>query len=155
MCIRDSAYKRLLINPIEGHKTRYKQLVRSYKNLCFKREEAERKRIHESIPNEAHMAKHSKTLLGSIQPKLGTLQTDDGNNTEVGKETFDELMTKHYPSHTAAKYPNHDNGKIIKLTDLMEMYTDWITKDRVTKALTGFKAKKSPGPDGILSLIHI
>ena len=81
-------------------------------------------------------------LLGSIQPKLGTLQTDMGTNKEVGKETFDELMTKHYPSHTAAKDPNHDNGKTIKLAELMGMYNDWINKDRVSKALTGFKAKK-------------
>ena len=144
-----NAYKRLLINPIEGHKTRYKKLIRSYKNLCFKRKEAERKCIRESIPNEAQIAKHSKTLLGSIQPKLGTLTKDDGTNTEIGKANFDELMSKHYPSHTAAKYPNYDNGKVIKLTRLMEMYNDWINKDRVTKALSGFKAKKSPGPDGI------
>ena len=87
------------------------------------------------------MAKHSKMLLGSIQPKLGTLQTDSGKNTEVGKETFDELMNKHYPSHTAAKYPNHDNGKTVKLAELMGLYNDWINKDRVSKALTGFKAK--------------
>ena len=59
-----NAYKRLLINPIEGHKTRYKKLLRSYKNLWFKRKEAERKRINESIPDEAQMAKHSKMLLG-------------------------------------------------------------------------------------------
>ena len=65
------------------------------------------------------MAKHSKRLLGSIQPKLGTLQTDSGTSTEVGKETFDELLTKHYPSHTASKYSNHDNGKVVKLTELM------------------------------------
>ena len=90
------------------------------------------------------MAKHTKALLGSIQPKLSTLQTDNGKNTEVGKETFDELMTKHYPSHTAAKNPNHDKSKFIKLTELMGRYNDWINKDRVSKALTGFKAKKSP-----------
>ena len=99
------------------------------------------------------MAKHSKTLLGSIQPKLGTLQKDDGTNTEVGKETFDELMSKHYPSHTAAKYPNYNNGKVMKLTDLMGLYNDWINKDRLSKALTRFKAKKSPGPDGIKPII--
>ena len=32
-------------------------------------------------------------------------------NTEVGKDTFDELMSKHYPSHTAAKYPSYNPGK--------------------------------------------
>ena len=95
------------------------------------------------------MAKHSKTLLGSIQPKLGTLQTDTGNNTEVGKETFDELMTKHYPSHTAAKDPNHDNGKVIKLTELMGMYNDWINKDRVSKALLALKQKNHPAQMGL------
>ena len=60
-----------------------------------------------------------------VQPKLGTLQTDNGTNTEVGKETFDELMIKHYPSHTAAKDPNHDNSKVLKLTELMGRYNDW------------------------------
>ena len=99
------------------------------------------------------MAKHSKTLLGSIQPKLGTLQKDNGTNTEVGKETFDELMSRHYPNHTAAKFPNHANGKTVKLSELMGMYNDWINIDRIIKALTGFKAKKSPGPDGIKPII--
>ena len=35
----------------------------------------------------------------------------------------------------------------------MGRYNDWINKDRVSKALTGFKAKKSPGPDGIKPII--
>ena len=35
----------------------------------------------------------------------------------------------------------------------MGLYNDWINKDRVSKALTGFKAKKSPGPDGIKPII--
>ena len=31
-----NAYKRLPINPIEGHKTRYKKLLRSYKTFASK-----------------------------------------------------------------------------------------------------------------------
>ena len=81
------------------------------------------------------------------------MQTDNGTNTEVGKETFEEIMTKHYPSHTAAKYPHYNKDKVIKLTELMGMYNEWLNKDRVSKALTGFKAKKSPGPDGIKPII--
>ena len=78
-------------------------MLRSYKNLFFKRKEEDRKRINESIPNEEEMAKHAKRTLGTIQPKLGTLETQQGIHTEVGEATFQKLMTTHYPNHTKAK----------------------------------------------------
>ena len=137
-----NSYKRYITNPIEGNKTRYKKLLRSYKNLCFKRKEDDRKRINESIPNEAAMAKHAKRLLGTIQPKLGTLETAQGTHTEVGEETFQELMTTHYPNHTKAKITQYREDRRTKLAELVNMYNDWINIHRVTKALG-------------LSLIHI
>ena len=98
------------------------------------------------------MAKHTKTLLGSIQPKLGTLQSTDGTNTEVGQETFNELMNSHYPSHTHAKGTQYTN-KSTSLNALASQHNEWINTGRVSKALCSFQAKKSPGPDGIKPII--
>ena len=62
-------------------------------------------------------------------------------------------MFKHYPSHTAAKNTSYNRDKSISLVELMDRYNDWINTSRVTKALTGFKAKISPGLDGIKPII--
>ena len=83
------------------------------------------------------MAKHSKKILGSIQPKLGTLINDEGNSTEVGEETFNEMMNKHYPSHTKAKDTTYNEEKHISLSELSTLYNDWINSSRVSKALCG------------------
>ena len=67
-------YKKTLIDPIQGNINAYKKKLRQYRNLCFKTKEQERKRINESVPNEEAMAKHTKKILGEVQPRLGTLQ---------------------------------------------------------------------------------
>ena len=122
-----------------------KKLLRSYKNLCFKRKEEDRKRINESVPNEEEMSKHAKKILGTIQPKIGTLENAHVKNTEVGEETFHELMTAHYPSHTKAKLTQYREENNIKLVDLMQKYNEWINAHRVTKALGSFQAKNHLG----------
>ena len=77
------------------------------------------------------MAKHAKKLIGSKQPKLGTLETNEGTNTDVGEETFNELMNKHYPTHTKAKLTTHNKNNQVILTELMTMYKNWINTNRV------------------------
>ena len=44
------------------------------------------------------MAKKIKNLTTNIQPKVTTLKLDNGNYTEIGKETCIELMAKHFPT---------------------------------------------------------
>ena len=92
-------------------------------------------------------------MLGTVQPKLGTLETNQGAHTEVGEETFQELMSTHYPSHTQAKVTQYREENTITLVELIHKYNDWINTHRVTKALGGFQAEKSPGPDGIKPII--
>ena len=99
------------------------------------------------------MAKHAKKLLGSIQPKLGTLEKANGKSTDVGEDTFQELMDVHYPSHTTAKETQYNTENTISLEVLMGRYKEWINVDLIRSALCGFKSKKSPGPDEIRRII--
>ena len=95
------------------------------------------------------MAKHAKKLSNTLQPKLRTLERADGTNTEVGEDTFNELMNSHLPNHRKAKHTTYNRSNKIKLTELHEACKGWINNDRIKLSLKGFQAKKSPGPDGI------
>ena len=58
------------------------------------------------------MAKKIKNLTTSIQPKVTTLKLSSGQYTEIGKETCEEMMAKHFPTHTPKTNPeyNHKTG---------------------------------------------
>ena len=82
-------------------------------------------RINECVPNEEEMAKHSKKLLGTVQPKLGTLgilEKSNGSNKEVGEDTFNEMMSAHYPDDLKAKKNTYDQDYFTTLTVLASKY---------------------------------
>ena len=55
---------------------------------------------NEAVADEEAMAKKIKNLTTSIQPKVTTLKLSTGQYTEIGKETCEEMMAKHFPTHT-------------------------------------------------------
>ena len=81
-------YKRCIINPIQGNMTKYKKVLRQYKNLCYKKKEEDRKRTNEVVPNEGEMAKHTKKILAQTQRKLGSLEKDTGGYTDDTQVVF-------------------------------------------------------------------
>ena len=99
------------------------------------------------------MSKHIKKLTNSIAPKVGSLIKQDGSATTIGQETSKELLTKHFPSHTPAEKTTYDGLKSITKKELEDKYENWIHLDILQLALNSFKAKKSPGPDGIRPII--
>ena len=58
------------------------------------------------------MAKKIKNLTTSIQPKVTTLKLPSGDHTEIGQETCEEMMTKHFPSHAPKNKPEYNHTKI-------------------------------------------
>ena len=71
----------------------------------YKKQKRRAKRNYENIQNETvadeeAMAKKIKNLTTSIQPKVTTLKLSSGQYTEIGKETCEEMMAKHFPTHT-------------------------------------------------------
>ena len=88
------------------------------------------------------MAKKMKSLATRIQPKVTTLKLDSGKHTEIGQETCQEMMTTHFPSHTAKTNPDytHTNISTTKITYIQTL--PWITPEHVRRVLLTFKGKK-------------
>ena len=93
------------------------------------------------------MAKKIKTLTTSIQPKVTTLKLSSGQYTEIGKETCEEMMAKHFPTHTPKTNPEYNHTKVVTTEITKSDFKPWITQSHVRRVLLKFKAKKSPVPD--------
>ena len=99
------------------------------------------------------MAKKIRNITTSIQPKVTTLKLPSGKYTEIGKETCEEMMAKHFPTHTPKTNPDYNHTKI-PTTDISHPeFKPWITQAHVRRVLLKFKAKKSPGPDKLKPII--
>lgn len=83
---------------------------------------------------------------------LGQLRKDDGSITEPGEDTLRYLCSKQFPDATSITEPRYSD-KRIKSSLIMERNIPWINKELVIKAMNTFKAKKSPGPDGMKPLL--
>ena len=81
------------------------------------------------------MAKKIKNLTTSIQPKVTTLKLSTGSNTEIGKETCEELMAKHFPSHTQKCNPAYNHIKIATTEISKPDFKPWITQEHVRRVL--------------------
>ena len=149
MCIRD----------------RYKEKHNEYKKHCEQAKKISWAEYKEKINSVEAANTFRKIVEGSTRRTLGTLEKPDGTITTPGTDTLEYLLTQHFPSATPIKPTVYSNKKITR-TEIMEYKPDWITPERVKKALLGFKSKKSPGTDGLkpvifkhlpddLSLIHI
>ena len=99
------------------------------------------------------MAKTIKNLTTSLQPRVTTLTLPSGTHTEIGKETCEEIMQKHFPTHTAKRRPEYNYTKIPTNAITNPDFKPWITHEHVRRVLLKFKAKKSPGPDKIKPII--
>ena len=86
-------------------------------------------------------------------PKVGTLTRKDGLITKPGEDTAKEMLNTHFPDNIPKKQTHYDKTRKIKSLELVTKYIDWITLDRLKKALYGSEAKQSPGPDGLQPLV--
>ena len=64
------------------------------------------------MADEEAMAKKIKNLTRSIQPKVLTLKLATGKYNEIGKETCEEMMAKHFPTHTPTTNPEYNYTKV-------------------------------------------
>ena len=108
---------------------------------------------NETVADEEAMAKKIKNLTTSIQPKVTTLKLSSGQYTEIGKETCEEIMAKHFPTHTPKTNPEYNHAKVTTTEITKPDFKPWITQSHVRRVLLKFKAKKSPGPDKLKPII--
>ena len=81
----------------------YRKHQREYKKLKRKVRINYENKQNETVADEEVMAKKIKNLTTSIQPKVTTLKLPSRKYTEIGKETCEEMMSKHFPTHTHQK----------------------------------------------------
>ena len=84
--------------------------------------------------------------------KVTSLKTATGQTDPV-KETVDHLLKSHYPGLTPLKPTLSNRNKTVHTEQLQQNYNDWINMDRLKLVLKNFKAKKSPGPDGLKPIV--
>ena len=59
---------------------------------------------------------------------------------------------QHFPSATPVKPTVYSNKKVTR-AEITNYKPDWITPEKVKKALLGFQSKKSPGTDGLKPIV--
>ena len=89
-----------------------------------------------------------KIIETSNKTTLGTLIEEDGSYTDPGKETVSYLLRQHFPDNQPLK-PTRHTCKSVTKADIDRWDPDWITENKLSTILSGFKTKKSPGTDGL------
>ena len=131
----------------------YRKQQKEYKKQKRKAKQNYENIQNETVANEEAMAKKIKNLTTSIQPKVTTLKLASGKYTEIGKAACEEMVAKHFPTHTPKTKPEYNHTKI-PTTDISNPeFKPWITQSHVRRVLLKFKAKKSPGPDKLKPII--
>ena len=62
-------------------------------------------------------------------------------------------MQTHFPQCTEPKQTKYINQLSINTSDLNYTFDSWLSTDKVKLALTSFKDKKTPGPDGMKPIV--
>ena len=130
----------------------YRKKERSYKKHCSKVKNKYRQKYKESLADVKEMAEYVRKLEGNRLPNIGTVKRKDGIYTLPGEETLSELANIHFPGHNKNQEQCKKLGKV-STAEIRSSNCDWINKARLTTAFNDFKAKKSPGTDGLKPVV--
>lgn len=97
-------------------------------------------------------AKYVKIVQGVSTHDVSTFKKMNGTYTLPGMETADFLLDSHFPEASPIRSVRHQHVARSS-REIEELCEEWITPDLVIGALRKFKAKKSPGPDGLKPVI--
>ena len=97
------------------------------------------------IPESAN--KLHKILTGGNEHELGLIETEEGVPAKDMKESLRSVIRAHFPGAEEGTLPEFKDAEI------SEGCVEWISVERVEKAIKQFKPKKAAGPDGIKPLV--
>ena len=137
------AYKNFQENPTEANAEEHDRLKRLFKrkNKYFKKKAWRRLGFDTTDPSAA--SKLHKILNGGKSQEIGLMTDEDGNTAKNMKDSLEAVMRSHFPGSTQSELADPVD-KVIP-----EGSVQWITKERVVKAIHRFKPRKATGPDGI------
>ena len=147
------AYKLAKKTGLDTHWKAYKEADKNFKKMCKLDKNRAWRKYKESIQTEKEMAKLAKAAQFQDSNSINVLTKSDGSSTDPGEETIHLLTETHFPAATDTRHVTYNNRRNLATSEIAEKYTDWITQDRIMKALAGFEKKKSPGPDGLKPLV--
>ena len=124
----------------------YLEKANEYKKLCKSSREEDFKDFLETLPDIQSLSAFHKNVSRQKPPQINSLKKGDGTFSTPGQDTAKTLIKAHFPLHTALMKTTYSNKKIESLTIQTTVY-DWINEDLIRQAMSGFQAKKSPGPD--------
>ena len=140
-------YKR---KPHNRHDDLWEELKSKRRELTKKIKKAKRDSWREmvrSVETTSEMSRLNKIIKNEEINKLGLLKKSNGTMTTDTDETLEVLMNEHFPGNVPEEtlIPNKTKCKVEDL--------EWITEQRVKKAIKGFDAHKAAGLDELKPIV--
>ena len=95
--------------PSERNVTEFHEYQRDYKKLCEQQKKGKMRDFLENLNCIKTMSQLHKSLNQKRPPNIGCLKKKNGSYTEPGKETVDELLKTHFPTHSKRLKTNYGN----------------------------------------------
>ena len=111
------------------------------------------RKYKECIQTEKDAANLMRLAQEEERRDINVLTKPDGTTTDPGGETISFLTSTHFPAATDTQHVTYNNRRNASVATIMGKYRDWISKDLIKHSLAGFEKKKSPGPDGVKTLV--
>jgi ribonuclease HI len=144
-------WDKYIANKTPANWDRYKTKRKNYKKHCDKVKRKYRNNYKEKLADTKSMANFVQSISKPITPNIGTVKRPDGSYTLPGKETLHALADIHFPGHgnTIRQQPT----KAFTYKEVVDSNQDWVNPERILRAFNDFKAKKSPGTDGLKPIV--
>jgi ribonuclease HI len=144
-------WDKYVVNKSQDNWKKYKSKLKNYKKHCDKVKRKYRNTYKEKLGDVKSMANFVQSISKPTTPSIGTVKRPDGSYTLPGEETLHALADIHFPGHgnTQRKQPD----VVFSYKEIVDSNQDWINPDRIMRAFNDFKAKKSPGTDGLKPIV--
>jgi len=144
-------WDKYMANKSQDNWNKYKSKRRNYKKHCDKVKRKYRNSYKEKLGDTKSMANFVQSITKPVAPDIGTVKRPDGSYTLPGEETLHALADIHFPGHGSTE--RRQSIQAFTYKEVVDSNQEWINPDRIAKAFHDFKAKKSPGTDGLKPIL--
>ena len=138
-------YKRAKNTDQEQDWLAYKQADKAFKHTCKRDRNKAWREYKESLQTHKDMASLARLAQREDRHEVNSLTRPDGTTADPGQETIDALAGAHFPASTNKQRVTYNNRRNCLTASLDDKYNDWITQEKIRRALTGFVKRKAPG----------
>ena len=106
----------------------------------------------ETLPDIKTLSGFHKAITKHKPPLINSLKKTDGTFSTPGHDTAKVLTKAHFPKQRPLMKTTYSNT-VIHSYEIHTADYNWISDELTVEAMSGFQAKKSPGPDGLKPII--